>query len=186
MGGYLLDTNILTYWFHKGRPEHQVVTARISGLPEDTFLAFSAITMGEIEYGHRVISKEDTPEQSAYIDFIENQPLEIFPVKKSTCLYYGRLRAKLFEKYAPRKGRKALRPEQLVDPVTSEMLGIQENDLWIAAQALEYNLTLVTHDRLDRLRQIAPDLMAEDWAATNPSTSAQSTTRDSADSERPA
>jgi predicted nucleic acid-binding protein len=53
----------------------------------------------------------------------------------------------------------------LVDPLTAKCLGIQENDLWIAAQAYESNLVLVTHDKMDRLREVASDLLAfEDWA----------------------
>jgi len=167
VGGYLLDTNILTYWFHAERLEHQAVTARISELPEGTFLALSAITLGEIEYGHRVASKEETTRQRAYLDFIEHQPLLVLDIRKSTRLYYGDLRARLFERFATRKKR-GTRPEQLVDPATAETLGIQENDLWIAAQALEYDLTLVTHDRLERLREAAPMLQIEDWVLSPP------------------
>jgi predicted nucleic acid-binding protein len=53
----------------------------------------------------------------------------------------------------------------LIDPVTSRELGIQENDLWIAAQALEYNLVLVTNDKMDRIRDVCEDLQVENWTA---------------------
>ena len=70
-----------------------------------------------------------------------------------------------FEKYAPNvKRRRGLRPEQLIDPVTSQELGIQENDLWIAAQALEYNLVLVTNDKMERIRDVCEELQIENWA----------------------
>jgi predicted nucleic acid-binding protein len=50
-------------------------------------------------------------------------------------------------------------------------LGIDENDLWIAAQAIQYNLVLVTNDGLERiravLRQVAPALQAiENWTVS--------------------
>jgi len=79
---------------------------------------------------------------------------------------YGELRSLLFDKYAPNdKRKKNLRPEQLVDPITSLELGIQENDLWIAAQAIVRNLILVTHDKLTHIRKIAgSELHIEDWA----------------------
>ena len=72
----------------------------------------------------------------------------------------------MFEKYAPNvKHRGGLRPKQLVDPMTSRELGIQENDLWIAAQALEYNLVLVTNNKMDRIRDVCEDLQVENWTA---------------------
>ncbi|MCH7920211.1 MAG: hypothetical protein IIC50_19795 [Planctomycetes bacterium] len=74
------------------------------------------------------------------------------------------LRAALFDKYAPKKNRKGLRPEQLIDPVTSKGLGVQENDIWIASQALEHNLVLVTNDQMNHLREVASDLRVENWA----------------------
>lgn len=85
-------------------------------------------------------------------------------IRKTTAIYYGQLRAKLFDKFAPKGKRKGLRPEQPVDPLTAAKVGIQENDLWIAAQAMEHNLVLATHDRITRIREVAPDLLEiEDW-----------------------
>jgi predicted nucleic acid-binding protein len=47
--------------------------------------------------------------------------------------------------------------------VTSQELGIQENDLWMAAQALEYNLVFVTNDKMERIREVCADLQLENW-----------------------
>ena len=90
----------------------------------------------------------------------------LVPIDKHSANTYGELRARLFEKYAPNnKKRKGLRPEQLIDPVTSLELGIQENDLWIAAQAISRNLTLVTNDAMNRIRDIAgKSLHIDNWA----------------------
>ena len=66
------------------------------------------------------------------------------------------------------KKKKGLRPEQLIDPVTSLQLRIQENDLWLVAQAITRNLVLVTNDRksLKPLLEAAGDeLTVENWAA---------------------
>jgi predicted nucleic acid-binding protein len=53
------------------------------------------------------------------------------------------------------------------DPVTGHQLGIDENDLWIAAQAVEHNLVLITSDKLLKLREADPDgrLLIENWTA---------------------
>lgn len=142
MTGYLLDTNIVSYWFTDGSSEHERVNQYVLSLPEDSLLAISAITLGEIEYGHRAVSADETFKQRAFTDFIDEQLPTVLNVTSSTRIYYGRLRADLFAKFClASKKRAGLRPEQLIDPVTSLTLGIQENDLWIAAQALEYNLS---------------------------------------------
>ena len=164
MHGYLLDTNIVRYWFDERRPEHQRVLQHIQELDEPP-LMISAITLGEIEYGLQV-TRSDTFKQEAYLAFISTNLPMVLDITKTTRIYYGSLRASVFEKYAPNeRRRRGLRPEQLIDPVTSRELGIQENDLWIAAQALEYNLVLVTNDKMDRIRDVCEDLQVENWTA---------------------
>ena len=126
--GYLLDTNIVAYWFDTRRPQHERVAQHIQELPEATPLMISAITLGKIEFGLQV-SKVATPEQEAFRAFINTNLPMVLDVTQTTRIYYGILRADMFEKYAPNvKCRGGLRPEQLVDPMTSRELGIQEND----------------------------------------------------------
>ena len=166
MRGYLLDTQTISYWFRPGTPENHNVVTHIDGLDAGTPLRVSAVALGEIEYGHRVAPKTETPIQVEFNRFVQTQLPDVLDVRRTTRIYYGQIRARLFEKYAPERGRKALRPEQLVDPVTAKTLGVQENDIWIAAQAAEYNLVLVTHDKMTHLREAVSDILAiEDWAA---------------------
>ena len=146
MHGYLLDTNIIRYRFDERRSEHQRIVQHIQELPDATPLMISAITLGEIEYGLQV-ARSDALQQEAYRTFISIHLPMVLDITKATRIYRG------------------LWPEQLIDPVTSRELGIQENDLWIAAQALEYNLVLVTNDKMDRIRDVCEDLQVENWAA---------------------
>jgi predicted nucleic acid-binding protein len=60
--GYLLDTNIVAYWFDERRSEHQRVVQHIQELPDATPLMISAITLGEIEYGLQV-ARGDVPNE---------------------------------------------------------------------------------------------------------------------------
>ena len=162
--GYLLDTNIVAYWFDERRPQHDRVVHHIQELPETTPLMISAITLGEIEFGLQV-AQDATPDQEALRTFINDNLPMVLNITKATRTYYGSLRASVFEKYAPNvKRRRGLRPEQLIDPVTSQELGIQENDLWIAAQALEYNLVFVTNDKMERIRDACAELQMANWA----------------------
>ncbi len=124
----------------------------------------SAITVGEIGFGHARTTSPDPAKQNAFRKFIrEHFPLPL-PVTTSTATYYGPLRGELFRKYPP-KGKKQRRPEQCFDTETALELGIDENDLWIASQAYERNLVLVTNDGMARIRDVAGDLLTvENWS----------------------
>jgi len=163
--GYLLDTCIIEYWYDQQRPEHARVIKRVNALPSEAPLRISVITLGEIEYGHRCVSSSDSGPQAQFKRFLHEKFPVVLDIKRSTVKYYGELRAEVFKKFAPAKRRrKGLRPEQLVDPVSSLELGIQENDLWIAALAYEYNLVLATGDKMTRIKQVASSMVKiEDW-----------------------
>jgi predicted nucleic acid-binding protein len=84
------------------------------------------------------------------------------PIDRHVSDAYGELRSSLFEKYI-RKGKNK-RPEQLTDPVTATEIGIDENDLWIVAQAVTHNLTLVTNDKMRRIFSVThKELKHEIW-----------------------
>ena len=165
MDGYLLDTNVVSFWFNEQCPERRLVIDRVGSLGPTVPLYVSVITIGEIEYCHRVDSVEVTDRQAEYVAFVEQKLPQKLDVTKHSAIAYGDVRARLFNKYAPRDKRTSgMRPEQLLDPETALGLGIQENDLWIAAQAIERNLILVTNDRMVRIREVAPELRVENWA----------------------
>ena len=171
MRGYLLDTNAVSDWLDSSKPRHTAVSEKIRSLADtDAILFTSTIVLGEIEYGIGVappnMQKSLAVLQSQIdIQFVHKRLL--LDVTRSTTQVYGDLRARLFEKYAPgAKRKKGMRPEELTDPVTSKKLGIQENDLWIVAQAIERNLVLVSNDAMKRIRAVAPELKVENWAQT--------------------
>ncbi len=176
MPDYLLDTNILAYWYDTMRPEHAKVVARVSAArlpePETNYVSrlfVSVVTLGEIEYGHRVTLTPDPAKQVAYAKFVQEQCPEALEMNRHVAEQYGDMRAWLFNNCGPNaKKSKAKRAEELVNPATGKELGIDENDLWIAAQAKTHNLVLVTHDSKHNfammLNQFAPALTVEDWA----------------------
>jgi predicted nucleic acid-binding protein len=92
--GYLLDTNIVVYWFDARRPQHERVVRHIQELPEATPLMISAITLGEIEFGLQV-SKVSTLEQEVSQEALRvftdtNLPM-VLDVTKATRISYGAL-----------------------------------------------------------------------------------------------
>ena len=177
MADYLLDTNIISIWYDTNRPEHAKVVGRVNSArqpdPQTEYVSrffVSVVTLGEIEYGHRVAAVRDPAKQAAFARFVRQQCPVVLDMTPAAAEEYGELRAWLFNNCAPaHKKSKVKRAEELVDPSTGKELGIQENDIWIAAQAKAYNLVLVTHDSRGNfgkvLAQFAATLTAEDWAA---------------------
>jgi len=179
MRDFLIDTNIWEYWFNEARePQHSNVLKRVSELKkrcEKQKAPFrvwiSSVTWGELEYGYQVQTNKERSLETPFREFIRGIAPKEFLVDKHVARDYGRIRARLFEKYSPKdRKKKSLRPEQLIDPVTSLQLTIQENDLWIVSQAIMKDLTLVTNDRksLQPLLEVAGnELHIENWAVAN-------------------
>lgn len=176
MSDYLLDTNILRYWYDDRCSQHAKVLACVQVIrqpdPETQYvprLFVSVVTMGEIEYGHRYAKKPNVSEQLKHHEFVREQCPEPLEVITHAAEPYGVMKAWLMNSFSPKTKRtKAARLKQLIDPATTEELGVQENDVWIAAQAMTFNLVLVTHDHKGNFgklqRKFAPELQVEDWA----------------------
>ncbi|MGD9160807.1 MAG: type II toxin-antitoxin system VapC family toxin [Desulfobacteraceae bacterium] len=170
---YLLDTNIIRY-IHELEAgsqsgECEALKIRLGLLPENARIFLSPITVGEVEYGIRVGPYND-PHKEKYKRL--TNILESYPCLTIDCdiarQYYSLLRAKLYYQYAPKskksKTDRKKRIEEWKDPTTSKELQIQENDLWITAIALAYNLILVTADAMKPIiKIIGSDVEFENW-----------------------
>ena len=78
-----------------------------------------------------------------------------------TATTYADLKSKLAQHIQPKvNGKKPNRwPEEWQDANSGSKLGIDENDLWIAAQAKERDLTIITGDRdFELFEQFDPDI----------------------------
>lgn len=82
--------------------------------------------------------------------------LHIYLCDPDTAEIYGILKADFFRRYGPKDKKQRRR-------TTINQLGIGDNDLWIAAIALQHNLILVTADSdFQRLQTLQP-LQIESW-----------------------
>jgi len=127
----------------------------------------SPISVGEVEYGIRV-GPYDKKEhyESVRKTMLAFQCLDID--RNIAIENYSILRAKLFEKYAPqdKKGKSIhkKRISEWFDPTKDKDLQVNENDVWIAAVAMAYNLILVTNDKMTAIKNVVgTDLQFEDW-----------------------
>lgn len=182
MRDFLLDTQTIRYWYDTGCTQHAAVIANVAILRQNTLtsgvkpkLLVSVVTLGEIEFGHRVALSPDPVTQAKYIKFVREELPHPFELSQDAAEVYGDLRMRLFNKYAPADKRKPkMRPEQLIDPATARELQIQENDLWLCAQAIAHGMVFVTNDRMKPIRDVAagmnPQLIIQNWTTPNAAT----------------
>ena len=175
MRDFLLDTQTIRYWYDGNCDEHAAVIGNIESLKGQAKplehkprLLVSVLTLGEIEFGHRVQTGDFATKQDAYTQFVDQELPARLELSEDAVTTYGEIRSRLFNKYAPAAKRKPkMRPEQLTDPITSLEVQIQENDLWLCAQAIGHGMVLVTNDKMARIREVSegmePALVIQNW-----------------------
>lgn len=118
-----------------------------------TEVATCVIVAGELVYG-AARSREADENTWAVNQFLDL--LDVIPVSLAAAGEYGRLKAALLKRFGPREHARR-RDFDLAK------LGFSDNDLWIAAIALERSAVLVSSDRdFARIAEVA-DLGIENW-----------------------
>ena len=153
--GYLFDTSALSTSLDTRHPRHRDVRAAINELdPESTFV--SVIVLAELGFGVR-LAESNSATHSPYLEEIltKAQGHAVLELTQHTAFAYAELKAALADAYLANALRRH-RPrwvEDWVDKATGKKLQVDENDLWICAQAKERDLTVVTTDRgMGRIR----------------------------------
>ena len=133
---YLLDTNICIYIAKRRPPE---ILQRFSELSYDE-VGMSMISYGELFCGaQKSQHKETALEKLAML----KQHIPVLSLSTKVADYYGLIRAQLVQKSTP----------------------IGNNDLWIAAHALDLQLTLVSNNLKEFAR--IDELSVENWIHPN-------------------
>lgn len=153
MPGYLLDTNHLSAWEN----QHPAFMARLRERPVDHILWVCPISLAEIECGLRITATTDPQRRAACRRFVEDEAMGfVFPIAETTRDSYANIMERIWRTNPPGSGQ--IRTERhLVD------LGVDVNDVWIAAVALERNLTLLTADAMNIIRACVPELRFDNW-----------------------
>lgn len=155
----LLDTCVVSALFDPGHRNHPKVQEFIHSLdPQGDHLYVCPIAIAEIKFGYEVCFRHDEARKRELLTRLRRLPVR--PITKHTTAYYSLVRCALFNKFGTpvhKRGVKTIRehhPEDLIDRSTAKSLGIDENDLWPVACALEHNMTFVTADKMRRLKEI--------------------------------
>ena len=149
MDGYLLDTCVVSALLDGGHKNYQNVRLSDEAIEVGAPRFVSRITIAELAFGfalHEAGSHQAHPRGR---DILKRaQEYGIREITKHTAAEYAELRKNLAVAYLPDliRGKRARWVDQWVDRATGEALQIDENDLWICAQARECNLTLFTTD----------------------------------------
>lgn len=145
---YLLDTN------HCSRllQGHSAIISKLQELG-DTPIATCVIVRDELIF---MAQKSEQKAENLHHVHQFLHDIVVYPVDDHTADIYGKLKARILDHFGPRE--KAQRRK-----TNTTKLGFSENDLWIAAIAKRYALTIVSADSdFDRIKKVE-DLSVERW-----------------------
>jgi predicted nucleic acid-binding protein len=157
MDTYLLDTNLVSVLYDADRSNHLAVHQVVSSLDPQAPQLVSAITIAELRFGlalSRAVGRS-LHHIEACIQQAEEHPLAA--IGKHTAHAFAHVKSSIAQQRLDLQRRLPRWVETWTDRVTSQLLQIDENDLWITAQAIERNYVIVTSDR-DFVNIIAPAL----------------------------
>lgn len=164
MDGYLLDTCFVSALLDARHDNYEVAQRTNEAIQAGEPRYVSRITIAELTFGFLLDHAATGRPHPKATDMLRRaQEYKILEVTKHTAMEYAELRKKLAVTYLPGLLR-SQRPRWVdlwPDRVRQDTLQIDENDLWICAQARERNLILLTSDRnmSDRFSKADPSIL---------------------------
>lgn len=162
MDAYLLDTTILSAYLDPSHRFHSERRRALDALPSEAPRYISVVALAELTFGADlavVIGRGDAPALREMIR--QAREYAVLDLTHHTAAAYSQLKSKLAGKYLAKPLRRD-RPkyvEDWVDKTTGKALGLDENDLWMSAQAKERGLILMTADgRMQRIADADEDV----------------------------
>ncbi|MCB1468640.1 MAG: PIN domain-containing protein [Rhizobiaceae bacterium] len=155
MDTYLLDTNLVSVLYDSRRPNYNAVCQAIATLPADAAQLVSVVTVGELRYG--LALAREAGQTLAHIEacLAQSETHPLSEITRHTAHAYATVKSSVALARVDIRRRVPRWVEGWADRISGQMLQIDENDLWIAAQALERNYVVVTCD-MDFTQIIAP------------------------------
>lgn len=143
-------------------PHHAEKILALEVLPTAAPRYISAVALAELTFGVELavaIGKGDMPALREIVQ--QARAHAVLDLTHHTAAAYAELKSRLAIKYLAKPLRRD-RPkyvEDWVDKATGKALGVDENDLWMCAQAKERDLVLVTADgKMQRIADADPEV----------------------------
>jgi tRNA(fMet)-specific endonuclease VapC len=157
MDTYLLDTNLVSVLYDARRPNHAAVRLAIAALPLDSAQLVSVVTIGELRFGLALSRAAGQPLAHIETCLARSEDHPLAEITRHTADAFAMVKSSVALARLDIRRRIPRWVEGWTDRVTGQQLQIDENDLWIAAQAIERNYVVVTSDR-DFTQVIAPSV----------------------------
>lgn len=155
MDTYLLDTNLVSVLYDARRPNHETVRQAVAALPERAAQLVSVITIGELRFGLNLARAASQPLTHIETCLTRSEAHPLAEVTRHTADAFATVKSSVALARIDVRRRIPRWVEAWADRVSGQLLQVDENDLWIAGQALERNYVIVTSDR-DFTQIIAP------------------------------
>lgn len=146
MDELLLDTNFVSVLYDPRRPKHAAVIAHARGFGTDDLVLLSSVVLAELRYGLEAALRagQAVDHFRETVEVAGTYPLA--EVGKHTAEAYGDVKARLAAHYLDLTRRPPRWLEDWQARGSTKTLQVDENDLWLVAQAIERNRRLVTTD----------------------------------------
>ena len=143
----LLDTNFVSVLFDSRRPNFDAVKARAQAFTENDLIYLSAIVLAELRYGMEAAQRAGQDISHIRHTLVQGATYPLAEVGRHTAEAYGDVKARLADHYLDLVRRPPRWIENWQDRASGQMLQVDENDLWIVAQAVERDYLLLTSDQ---------------------------------------
>ncbi|MDO8605180.1 MAG: PIN domain-containing protein [Phaeospirillum sp.] len=143
----LLDTNFVSVLFDPRRPNFTAVQERAQAFAQTDLVFLSAVVLAELRYGMEAAQRvgQDISQIHRILTHAATYPLA--EIGRHTAEAYGDVKARLADHYLDMSSRAPRWLENWQDRASGQILQVDENDLWIVAQAVERDYLLVTSDQ---------------------------------------
>jgi len=148
--GYLFDTNIFSAFHSQKHPHHLRVRDFLNNGPPSRGvpLLMSVVNLMELDFGVRLAKARDNVERPDLDSMLRAaQAYDHRPIERFVVDAYSEMRVRLAMRFLPNKVKqlgKLGEIERWRNEVSNELLHVEEGDMWLAAQAIVLDITLVT------------------------------------------
>ena len=143
----LLDTNFVSALFDPRRPNFAAVEARAEAFDPTDLVYLSVVVLAELRYGMEAAERagQDISHIRRTLTHASGFPLA--EIGRHTAEAYGDVKARVASHYLDLSRRAPRWLEDWGDRASAKTLQVDENDLWIVAQAIERDYLLITCDQ---------------------------------------